>query len=322
MNKYRNNYRVLAEEFYYNGKLNLAIDFYKRALSYRGDKDDTSLILFNLGVIYWEMDDLKKARYYYNRVLENDPDYKDAYYQLGLLSEDMGNKHKAITYYRKALRIDKNDTPSIYNLAVIYDSIGRDYLSESMYLKLLKLDPGNSYALNNIGSIYESRGEYDKAFKYLSKSIELNDEFYLSHFNMGVVLKAMRRDNEAIKHYNISMELKPDYEYTYLNLSALYIEKKDYLKSIEVLSKGIKECSINHDLYYNRACSYAILKNRDKALKDIEKCLALSHKLIRWVDRDKDFDDLRDDIDFINILNNAKNKVRKELGNDYYKDTR
>jgi len=318
VNNHRNNYRILAEEFYYNGKLESAIEFYNKALTYRGSVDDTCLILFNLGVIFWEMGNIRKAIYYNKKVLENDKNYKDAYYQLGLLFEDVGDINKSIKSYRRALRIDPEDKLSLYNLAVLYDTMGRDYLAESIYLNLIRLDPSNSYAMNNLGSLYESRGEYKKALKYVNRSIDIKDDFYLSHFNLGVILKALKRDEEAIFEYNKSLSLKEDYQYTYLNLSAIYIEKKDYLKSIHVLTKGIAECKVNHDLYYNRACSYAILNNREEALNDIRKCLELSPKLLKWVESDRDLDCLREDKEFINILINVKNNVRKDIENDNY----
>ena len=46
-------------------------------------------------------------------------------------------------------------------------------------------------------------------------------------------------------------------------MSAIYIEDKEYLKSIEILTEGINNNPEAHDLYYNRACSYALLVNED-----------------------------------------------------------
>lgn len=316
MYKERNNYRILAEEFYFNENPDMAIRLYKKALKYKGKKEDTLLILFNLGVIYNEIGDIKSSIKYYQKIIEIDPTYKDANYQLAIIYEDLGQIKKAILYYKRVLRLDPNHTLSMYNLAVLFDNNGKDEDSEKLYNKILNIDPHNHYALNNLGSIYESRKDFNKAYELIKKSIEIEDNFYLSHFNFGVVLKALGEIDNAIDHYFKSIRLKPDYEYTYLNLSAIYIEKGEINKSIEILTIGINRCNIVHDLYYNRACSYAILNNKDKAIIDIETCLDLSPNLIRWIEKDKDFDDLRNDSKFTQIINKSKNLKRKDSKND------
>ena len=107
----------------------------------------------------------------------------------------------------------------------------------------------------------------------------------------------------ALKSYDSSLELNKSYYYTYLNISAIYIEEKEYNKSIEILSEGIDINKDAEDLYYNRACSYAILDMEEEAISDIRKALSLNPAIISWVIRDKDFESLYNNDDFINLLN-------------------
>ena len=119
---------------------------------------------------------------------------------------------------------------------------------------------------------------------------------------MGVVYKRLGNHKDAIEYYNKSKECNPNYHYTYLNLSAIYIEDKEYTKSIKILSEGIYNNPGAHDLYYNRACSYSVLNEVEHAIKDIRKALVLNPSLIRWVKKDKDFYNLYDVEEFKNIL--------------------
>ena len=104
--------------------------------------------------------------------------------------------------------------------------------------------------------------------------------------------------------FSSAKELKPDYEYSYLNLSALYIDKKEYQKAIDILSEGIVFNKEAYDLYYNRACSYAIINEFENALDDIELALKLYPPLIEWIVWDDDFFLLRDKDRYLEIIKN------------------
>ena len=146
----------------------------------------------------------------------------------------------------------------------------------------------------------------------LEKSIDINPNFYKSLFNMGVVYKRLGQNEKAIEYYFKSLDLNRDYHYTYLNLSAIYIEEREFYKSIERLSEGISYNPYAEVLYYNRACSYAILGMEEKAIKDIRKTLILKPSSINWVLKDKDFKELYNNKSFQEIIQKYQIENSKE----------
>lgn len=304
MNLKANNYRILAEKLYLEGNLNKSANLYKKSLKNSETIDEKVLMLFNLGVIYSELGKWNSSIDMYKEILKLDPTYFHAYYQLGVLFEDLNRLEDAKAYYKQALEISNKDISSLYNLANILDIEEKTEEAIFLYYEILKIDPFHSYTLNNLGAIYEQREEYDLALVLLKKSIENHSNYYLSHFNIGVVYAALGHIKESFIHYNMAKELKPDYLYIYLNLSALYINKKEYQKAVDILSEGIVYNREAHDLYYNRACSYAIMKDFENAFHDIEIALKLYPLLIEWVVRDDDFLLLRDEERYLEIIKN------------------
>ncbi len=128
---------------------------------------------------------------------------------------------------------------------------------------------------------------------------------------MGVVYKRLGDNENALEFYYESLEYNKNYHVTYLNISAIYIEEKEYKRSIDILTKGISENPYAEDLYYNRACCYAILEKSELAIKDIRKSLLLNPSIIFWVERDKDFKSLYDNREFKNILKEYSLKKSK-----------
>lgn len=61
--------------------------------------------LFQLGWIKQNIQsDVDSAVYFYNKTLQKEPRYVEAWHNLGLINEIQGEKYKAIQYYRKALK--------------------------------------------------------------------------------------------------------------------------------------------------------------------------------------------------------------------------
>jgi len=119
---------------------------------------------------------------------------------------------------------------------------------------------------------------------------------------MGVVYKKMGKNEKALEFYFKSLEENKEYHYTYLNISAIYIEDKEYRKTIDILSEGIDLNPYAEDLYYNRACCYSILDLEREAIKDIRKALVLNPSIIYWLRRDEDFHNLGKNKEFKHII--------------------
>ncbi|MHA1803144.1 MAG: tetratricopeptide repeat protein [Promethearchaeota archaeon] len=64
--------------------------------------------LYNLGVVYFNLNENDKALDKFQQALKIKPNYKYCYYNMGLLHESLNEYEKALEYYEKALSIDKN----------------------------------------------------------------------------------------------------------------------------------------------------------------------------------------------------------------------
>jgi tetratricopeptide (TPR) repeat protein len=193
----------------------------------------------------------------------------------------------------------------------VYEKLGNQEDTEKLYHEILELDPNHFYTLNNLGAMEEARGRYELARAYLDKSITENPGFYLSRFNMGVVLKALGELDKAVEEYISAKDLKADFGNAYLNISAIRIEQDRLDEAVEVLSEGIRNSPSAHDLYYNRACCLSKLGREEEAILDLESALKLNPYLAVWVRRDNDFETLRENPFFKDLLDKAMEAIQK-----------
>lgn len=109
----------------------------------------------------------------YEKILENNPDYVEAFLWLGYLYDDTGNRNKAIAIWKKGLEKDSEYAPILNSLGYIYAEEEMELdLAESMIKKALQKEPENGAYLDSLGWVYFKKGDLKKAQDYLVKAIE------------------------------------------------------------------------------------------------------------------------------------------------------
>ena len=134
--------------------------------------------------------------------------------------------------------------------------------------------------------------------------------FNLAQTKSGVEAEALYKD--SFEKYHQATQLKPDDHEAYYNwgnaLGYLAQTKsggeaeKLYNEAFEKYQLAIK----NGGKVYNLACLYAIRNKKEEALKFLERSLSRNEVSVKFVEKDKDWDGLRDDSDFKRILSNMK----------------
>ena len=203
---------------------------------------------------------------------------------------------------------------------------------ESLTKKLSKVQNENERQLllleresNNhfyIGLKHHSAGEYLDASKEYKAATELKLKFPEAYYNWGLALSELAQTksgieaealyNAAFEMYHQATQIKPDYHEAYNNwgvaLSGLAQLKsgseaeKLYNEAFEKYQQAIK----NGGDFYNLACLYAVRNKKEEALKYLERSLSRNEVSVEFVEKDKDWDGLRDDSDFKRILSNTK----------------
>jgi len=71
---------------------------------------DSYRALYNIGIAYFNLGQMKKAIIYFEKALKLKPDYKYCLYNIGLVYEDLEKYDEALKFYEQALEIDPNFT--------------------------------------------------------------------------------------------------------------------------------------------------------------------------------------------------------------------
>lgn len=127
-------------------------------------------ILYFKGVVYARKSQWDQAISDFNKALEINPGFAEAYISRGFAYRGKGQYDQAISDYNKALEINPRHAWVYYNRGLAYAYKGQDDQAISDYNKALEISPRLAVAYNNRAVAYYYKREYDRAWDDVYKA--------------------------------------------------------------------------------------------------------------------------------------------------------
>ncbi len=270
---------------------------------------DNPDLLYKIGTIYFDNNQLEEAIKYFKRVIQLVPEHKLALFNLGNAYTRLGNYEEAIKYWRQVISIDPNFTRAHFNLGLVYERLGRisEAISElQIALSLVRISGGPTSLEKRIkqeldriqqlqmkrqstslvsqevstqlqlGLILLKQGKYQEAEKAFLELIELAPDYPEAYLNLGIVYFRLKRLDEAEKYLKKAIELQPDNPNAYFHLGSLYFEQGRNDEALEAFKKVLELDPSNSFAYYSIARIYSRLQKYYDAIPYYLKAIELN----------------------------------------------
>ncbi|MBN3038479.1 MAG: tetratricopeptide repeat protein [Candidatus Omnitrophica bacterium] len=190
-------YLTIKQNRYWREPLN----FYQQTIKY---VKDNPTVYNNLGIIYGDMGDMKKAESLFKASIELEPTYADPYFNLGRVYIFLNQKDKAIATYEKAIELypDAPYAGTYYNLGYLYDTKGNKQKAVSAYKKAIEVDPYHLDANNNLAILFSKIGKDKEAIEFFKRVIQINPDYASAYSNLAVIYHREGMHELALKYYN------------------------------------------------------------------------------------------------------------------------
>jgi Flp pilus assembly protein TadD len=180
--------------------------------------------------------------------------------------------------------------------------------AEKNYQDYLKKNPNDSNAYNNLGILLANdESRWSEAESAYNKALEINPNDAEAYNNLGVLLaNDESRWSEAESAFNKALEINPNDAEAYYNLGVLLANDESRWSEAEsAFNKALEINPNDAEAYFNLACLRSISKkeeNKDEALEYLRKAVELDSKYKAKAKTDPDFDFIRDDPRFKEIV--------------------
>ncbi len=128
--------------------------------------------------------------------------------------------------------------------------------------------------------------DYRGAIAAFSRAIEADPEFTIAYYNRANLYYAIEEYEAALEDYDRALELEPEYVSAYINRGNLRSLLGDIEGSIADYNEALRianendSIAVDPQVYYNRALSYADLRDWDSAIDDYTQTIALDDSFI------------------------------------------
>lgn len=144
-------------------------EFYQDILKY---ESDSVRINNNLGNLYFNQRDEKKAEEYYRRAIASEDILPQPHHNIAGILKSRGDLYGAIQEYKKATELDPNFYYAHQDLAIIYAKQG-EMVEATEELEILRiLLPDNPRVYYNLALVYLARNDRPAALENLQKAIK------------------------------------------------------------------------------------------------------------------------------------------------------
>ena len=161
---------------------------------------------------------------------------------------------------------------SMYYRAKCFSKLGKSDAAIMDFRNCIK----NRYRLiecyNYLAMELSKIGNHDDSKKTYLEAIQLDSNYPEYYYNLGIEQHHLKEYDDAIISYKNALKIRKCACY-YYNLGVTYYYKNNYEKTIMYYNKAIRLEPNNSEYLYERAFMYEILKEPQKAEKDIVKCL-------------------------------------------------
>ena len=227
----KNNIHTIPENIKF--KMDQSIEDAKESM--HEEKNGFAIVFFSPS--YFELQDYRGAIVDYNKAIELDPEFIDAYYNRGC------SKHKLQDY-----------------IGAIED-----------LTKVIELDSAVNIAYYGRGLSKYLLHEYTEAIADFNKAIDLNPYEKKAYYFRGLSKQKLLDNRGAITDYNQTIELDSDFINAYKSRGICKFELKDYRGAVIDFNKVIELDPNNKEAYKHRGTSKYMLEEINEACLDWSK---------------------------------------------------
>jgi len=222
---------------------------------------------FRDGLSFLSKDDCEKALPYFEKAVESDSNYAEAWAQTGFCNEKLGRHAEALEASKKAVSL-RPSAESYFNIGLASFYLKQYKDAAEAYRQSIKLDPYNAadaqYAL---GLVYRDWGKPDEEIQAYKQAIRLRPDYTVAFERLGSRYLKSKKYSEAVEVFRQLAALKPGDANAPNNMGEAYFELNKLNEALESFRQSIRLKPDFGKAYYNLGRTLMAMGNRDAALE-------------------------------------------------------
>lgn len=237
---------------------------------------------FRDGLSFLSKDDCEKALPYFEKAVESDSNYAEAWAQSGFCREKLGRHAEAIEASKRAVTL-RPSAESYFNLGLANYYLKQYREAVESYRQAIRIDPYNAAdAYYALGLVYRDWARPDDEIQAYKQAIRLRSDYTSAYERLGSRYLKSKRYAEAIEVYKQLAALKPGDANASNSMGEAYLESGRTTEAVEAFRQAIRLKPDFGRAYYNLGKSHLAMGNRDAAVEQYNILQSLDQD---WAER-------------------------------------
>ncbi len=222
---------------------------------------------FRDGLSFLSKDDCEKALPYFEKAVESEGNYAEAWAQTGFCNEKLGRHAEAIEASKKAVTL-RPSSESYFNIGLANYYLKQYRDAAEAYRQAIRLDPYNAAdAYYALGLVYRDWGRFEDEIQAYKQAIRLRPEYTSAYERLGARYLQTKKYSEAIEVFRQLSSLKPGEASAPNSMGEAYLALGRLNEALEAFGQAIRLKPDFGRAYYNLGKCYITMGNREAALE-------------------------------------------------------
>lgn len=255
--------------------------------------------------------DFDRAEAAFSHAIQLNPDVVEARVLMAFIYLSRGEKKKARAELQRLQEQFPNEAPLYFAKAVLHRLDGEYEKAIRSWDKLEKLDPAAGVVAGyNRARIYAYMGDNERALAELDRAEQIEREHPLIKIFRARILFYHGEVQEATEKMREVLQKNPHLEGMRPILGILLASQGNFEEARQQLTpRALQMAEADFDMAYWTASTYSLLGEKDEAFRWLEQAINLGNENREWFDRDRNWDSLRDDQRFIELMQRIDGKA-------------
>ena len=256
-----------------------------------------------------------KAKESFDRAIELDKNLVEPRVRMIYIDLIEGRSEETRQQIRRLMRRAPNE-PSVYSVAAyVYRVSGQYEKALGAWDRLLKISPTDIvYASSNRARIFIYQRNYDRAEAELATGLAFEPNHPLLRTYTAVVDYYRGQIEKATMVMEDILAKNPELHSQKLFLAYCYLARGERERAFDLIDDRVLEIArADQDVAYRLATAYALADMKDEAIEWLERSISMGNENYPWISGSPNWDLLRDDPRFKEILEGLQGRWEKLL---------
>jgi tetratricopeptide (TPR) repeat protein len=217
----------------------------------------------------------EEALPYFDKVIQADPAFAEAYAYKGRVLSILGEYRRAVDEYDRAIEIDPKNCDAFIDRGSAFYHLKDFHAAIASYDGAIKLDPGNAYAYFSRGSARAKLDDYRAAVGDFDRAVALGRRSEDVYYERGLCRALSNNLEGALSDLQTAIRLKPGHAEAHQKAGSILYRLGRYREAADAYTQALKYKSDDRVSYTYRAACGKALKDWAAALDDYTQAIRI-----------------------------------------------